>query len=71
MSRMQASATQGGWMVSGGVGALGSLMASWLAVCSCNPVRLCLLGRSGRWAADSAAALQPLQTGSALLSLDR
>ena len=35
------------WMVTGGVGALGALSASWLALQQ-HPASLCLLGRSGR-----------------------
>lgn len=53
----------GGWLVSGGVGALGSLISGWLAA-SGLASRLCLLGRSGRVQGPPALQLEPLLAAS-------
>ena len=68
---LQGGQLQGGQLITGGVGALGSLMASWLAASSGFADRLCLLSRSGRWPAESGAAVETLLMGSGLLSLTR
>ncbi|CAL8465604.1 g5140 [Coccomyxa elongata] len=61
--------SKGGWLVSGGVGALGALMSAWLA--KSGAPRLCLLGRSGRATGPSAHALAPLLTGECTVTLSR
>jgi hypothetical protein len=61
--------SSGGWLVSGGVGALGALMSAWLA--RSGAPRLCLLGRSGRAAGENAKALAPLLAGDCTVTLSR
>ncbi|BDA51455.1 probable oleandomycin polyketide synthase, modules 5 and 6 [Coccomyxa sp. Obi] len=61
--------SEGGWLVFGGVGALGALMSAWLA--KSGAPRLCLLGRSGRAAGSNADVLAPLLTGECAVTLAR
>ena len=51
------SSTMGQLLITGGMGALGSLVASWLAYAMCRPACLHLLGRSGRPSGPSGMAM--------------
>ena len=66
---MQESDAQIAWVISGGVGALGSLMAAWLAQSGCG--NLTLLGRSGQLQGQDTALMQRLLTGHQLVCVAR
>lgn len=55
---LQDESVQTSWLISGGVGALGGLMASWLAQSGCG--ELTLLGRSGRLQSQDTEVVQRL-----------
>ena len=60
----------GSWLVSGGYGALGTLMASWLVTGGAQ--RVCLLGRSGRpQGAGNIDILVPILASDAAVTLSR
>ena len=63
--------TDRAWIVSGGLGALGTIAAKWLA--GQGRRNICLLGRSGRAAAKEEASLQELlsKLGSAQITMSK
>ena len=65
----QESGAQTAWVISGGVGALGSLMGAWLAQSGCGD--LTLLGRSGQLQGQDTALMQRLVTGHQLVCVAR
>jgi hypothetical protein len=66
---MQEPGTQSAWVISGGVGALGSLMAAWLAQYGCR--NLTLLGRLGKLQGQDMVLVQRIVTGHQLVCVAR